>query len=86
MTVEWYIDALDEGLEPIVPYIFRIPKGKVPHSPTPSQAFSWSCSAGVPVPDPLVLVHHSLGWFSLQPVKALALDGTSNFLWCEGRR
>jgi len=28
MTVEWYIDALDEGLEPVVPYIFRIPKGK----------------------------------------------------------
>ena len=85
MTLEWYIDALDEGLEPVVPYIFRIPKGKA-FLPPSSQVFSRSCSVGVPVPGPLILVHHSLGWFSLQPVKALALDGVLNLLWCEGVR
>jgi len=78
MPVEWYIGALGEGLEPVVPYIFRIPKGKA-SLPSPSQTFSWSCSAGVPVPDPLILVHHSLGWFSLQPVRALGLDGGLTF-------
>ena len=27
MTLDWYYDALDEGLEPVSPHIFRIPKG-----------------------------------------------------------
>jgi hypothetical protein len=35
MTMDWYFDALDEGLEPVVPYIFRIPKGKTSSSPSP---------------------------------------------------
>jgi len=83
MTVEWYGDALDEGLEPVVPYIFRIPRGKA-SLPPQSQVFNRSRFAGVPVPDPLILVHHNLGWFSLQPVRALALDGGLTFSWHEG--
>jgi len=38
--VEWYIDALDEGLEPVVPYIFRVPKGKTSFNSPTSSVFS----------------------------------------------
>jgi len=34
MTIDDYFNALDEGIEPIVPYIFRIPKGKTFVFPT----------------------------------------------------
>ena len=85
MIVDQYFDALDEGIEPVVPYIFRIPKGKTfPSSST--VVFNWSCSAEAPVPDPLILVHHQLGWFSLQPVRVLPLDGTSSLLWYKSGR
>ena len=83
--MEWYADALDDGLEPVVPYIFRIPKGKASLSPS-LEMFNWSRSAGVSVPDPLILVHHCLGWFSLQPVRGLPLDGALIFLRHEGWR
>ena len=31
--MDQYYDSLDEGLNPIVPYIFRIPKGSVTFLP-----------------------------------------------------
>lgn len=27
--MDQYYDSLDEGLEPVIPYIFRVPKGSV---------------------------------------------------------
>ena len=35
MTMDSYFDALDGGLEPVVPYIFRIPKSNVSSSCSP---------------------------------------------------
>ena len=79
MTVDWYFDALNEGLKPVVPHIFQIPRGKASSS-SPPVVFNWSCPAEVPVPEPLIPVHHQRGWFSLQPVRALPLDGALRFL------
>ena len=80
--MEWYYDALDEGLEPVVPYIFRIPKGKTSSSSLPVVS-NGDCPAEVPVPDSLILVHHQIGWFSLQPVKGLPLGGALGTLRSE---
>jgi len=59
--MDQYYDSLDEGLEPVIPYIFRVPKG-------------------TPVPDSLILVHHSIGMFSMQPVESLSLEEFNNAL------
>ena len=52
--MDWYFNALDEGLKHLVPHIFQIPRGKASSSSSPV-VLNRSCPAEVPVPEPLIL-------------------------------